>query len=339
MRRPHSLFLLLAVACSSIALPLHAAEPCKLSMIGDLKVAIGPAGGVLIPVSIDGQDAWMVLGLHNGLSDVVPQTVAAYHLAPHKLMENKGTGSHLREQSERIKSGKQAINNFVRIDSLRIGQLDLTGFEALIGQGPPGPMPRYLGKPVIGRLGSSLAKLFDVELNLAENNVRLFKAQGCKEAPVYWAKEFTAVPMHFDVSGTMIFDMDLEGRKIDTALATDTGNSVLDRRSTERFFAFKPDAPELERQTLPNGEVVTFRAMSLTAEGVKVNNTRVRLIDRKDSPCKLDRNKSSAIVYANCFNVTPFALGTDVLKRLRLIIVNGQDSIYVTAAAAPAPIS
>lgn len=337
MRRSHTLALLLSIAAlPCAAVPSRAAEPCKMSMVGDLKVVLGPNGGVLLPVAINGQDVWMILGLDNGISDVFPQTVDTYGLMPHRLMESKGTGSHLREQTERIKAGKQALNNYVKVDSLRIGQVDLAGFEALIGQGPPGPQPRYLGKPVIGRLGSSLAKLFDLEINLAENNVRLFKADACKEPPVYWAKEYTAVPAKFDVSGTLTFDMDLDGHKIKTTFATDGGSSVLDDRSTERFFGFKPTAPELERQTLPNGERVAFRAMALTAEGVKVSNARIRLIEKKDTPCRLDRDRTNAIVYGNCFNATPFALGTDVLKRLRLIIVSRQDNIYVTSAA-PAP--
>jgi hypothetical protein len=149
---------------------------------------------------------------------------------------------------------------------------------------------------------------------------------------VYWANTFTALPAKFDASGTLTFTVDLEGHKVLTAFATDIGTSMLDQRATERYFGFKATAPELDHETLPNGQRAAFRAMSLTAEGVAISNARIRLYERPDKLCKLERNKSNAIAYGNCFNTTPFALGTDVLRKLRVIIASKQDNIYVTAA-------
>jgi hypothetical protein len=86
--------------------------------------------------------------------------------------------------------------------------------------------------------------------------------------------------------------------------------------------------------TMPNGRRVGVRSMSFSAAGVVVNNTRVQLYARPDTLCNIGHATDGAITYENCFNVTPFAIGTDLLKKLRLIIGSERKEIYITGADA-----
>ncbi len=287
-----------------------------------------------MPVTVRGKEAWMILHLNSGISGVFPQAAQELGLQPLKLKRDARTGSRVREDADVIKSGRKDLNLYVKFDSLTLGQVNLAGFEAIIMADGPAILPMFQGRPVIGRLGSGLFKQFDTEVDLGHDAVRLFRASACDAPPVYWANEFTSVPLKFDVAGTLTFTMELEAKKIRTSLATDVGRSILDERATERFFGFKPDAPELERVLLPGGQRAVFRAMSVKAEGVNISNARVQLYDRPQSPCKLGHGVDGAIAYQNCTNITPFSLGTDLLKRLRLLVGSKREEIYITAADA-----
>jgi hypothetical protein len=333
MRIPSICLALMSLFCAT-APAAFAAEDCKLGLIADLRVAFGPQGGTLLPVTVRGKDAWMILGLNSGISGVFPVAAQELGLEPLKLKRDAGTGSHLRKDADIIKSGRKDLNLYVKFDAFKLGQVDLAGFEAIIMADGPAILPVFQGRPIIGRIGSGLFRQFDVELDFGHDALRMFRANTCKSPPVYWASDYTVIPLVFDAAGTLTFVMDLDGHRIRTSLATDVARSMLEDRATERFFGFKPDAPELERIPLPGGQRAVFRAMSVNAEGVAISNARVQLYDRPDTICKLGRARDDAIAYVNCSNITPFSLGTDVLKRLRLLVGSKREEIYVTTADA-----
>lgn len=321
--------------CFGLASPAaHAAAPCQLALIADLHVTFGPPGSVLLPVRVRGKDAWMILGMSSGISGIFPRAVQVLGLEPQTLKRAAGTGSHVRKDADLIKSGRKDLNLYVKFDDLMLGDIRLDGFEAIVTNDGPPILPMFQGRPLIGRIGSGLFRQFDTELDLGHEAVRLFRANTCDAPPVYWAPEFTTLESRFDVAGTLTFTMDLDGQKIRTSLATEGGRSMLEERATARYFGFKPDAPELERITLPGGERAVFRPMSVKAEGVTISNARVQLYDRPDTICKLGRARDGAIAYENCFNITPFSLGTDLLRRVRLFVGSKREKMYITAANA-----
>src|SRR6185369_1564970 len=270
MRKLSSLFGLLLVA-ALFASAAQAEEACKLGLIADLHVEFGPAGAALMPVTVSGKDAWMFLNMDSGISGVFPPAVDAFGLQPQRLRVDARTGSHLRKDADLIKSGRKDLNNYVKFESLQLGPVSLNGFEAIISEEGPQFLPMFLGRPIIGRMGGSLFKQFDTELDFAHGAVRIFRANHCAMPPVYWAREFTTVPAIYDVAGTLTFTINLDGKKIRGAFSTDTGRAVLEERAT-KYFGFKPDAPDLEQATLPNGRRVGVRPMSFSAAGVVVNN-------------------------------------------------------------------
>lgn len=326
--------LLLALVCLAVA-PASlgaAAKPqgrCPLSMVADLAVEVGPGGAVLLPVKIDGQDRRMFLNLRSGFSRIFEDALEVTGAKAETLMHQAETGSRVNTREQAIRSGGEVRNRYVALDGLQIGNANYGRFEALIGDTPM-PVVREGASPIVGAIGSNAFINLDIELNLSENKVRLFKATECKDPPVYWDAVVTSVPSSYDKAGTLAFTMLLDGQRIVTAFDTTSRESNLDSRATARYFGFAPDAPELERAPAVDGQAALFRAMTLSAEGLNVSNTRVRLQDRPASTCKLAR-VSDGIGYDNCFNVTPLVIGTDLLKRLRLIVASKQKKIYFSA--------
>ena len=324
----------LLVVVALFAQGARADEECKLGLIAELHVAFGPPGSVLLPVTAGGREAWMILAMNSGISGVFAPTVDALGLHPLELKADARTGSHLRKDADVIKSGRRNLNSYVKFDSLQLGSINLNGFEAIVAEDGPQVLPGFQGRPIIGRMGSGLFKQFDTELDLAHDTVRIFRANHCSHPPVYWASEFTAVPLTYDVAGTLTFTINLDGKKIRSSFATESGRAMLDERATSRYFGFKPDAADLEHVTMPGGRSVAVRTMSLSAAGVVVNNARVQLFARPDTLCRLGHVTDGSIAYENCFNATPFAIGADILKKLRLIIGSERSEIYITGASA-----
>jgi hypothetical protein len=174
--------------------PARAAAPeCKLQLAADLEVERNPRGGVLVPVLIDGRAAWMVLGLDSGTSAIDPDAMERLGLHAKRITVNPTLGSRVRSGNSPFISNEKKLEQFTKIDSVRVGSINFGGFEALVS-GPGGDGVReYRGMPVVGMLGAGALRKFDVELDLARAKLRIFKATECKDPPVYWGLEFTDV--------------------------------------------------------------------------------------------------------------------------------------------------
>jgi hypothetical protein len=73
-----------------------------------------------------------------------------------------------------------------------------------------------------------------------------------------------------------------------------------------------------------------YQTMSLTGSGLQIKDARVRLA--RDIKCKLTGSTPGygAIGYSNCVNRVPFALGTDLLSRLRIYISLARKTVYIS---------
>ena len=207
--RVHTREVVVAVLCLCAASLTGAAgaagEGCKLQLLTDLHVGSAPGGAVLVPVAVNGKDAWMALGLHSGISMIREQALERLQLPPKTITLAARTGSRVRSTDSPIIAGKETLQRYVRLDNLRVGQVTFTAFEAVVGLPEERPLPDYQGLPVVGSIGSAAFSKLDLELYLAAERLRIFNPSDCKDPPVYWGLEFTAVPFKYDVTHTMIF--------------------------------------------------------------------------------------------------------------------------------------
>jgi hypothetical protein len=189
------------------------------------------------------------------------------------------------------------------------------------------------GVEVIGTVGMDVFAQIDVELDVSNRKMNLFSQDHCAGHVVYWAKRYDSVPIRFGTLGEFYFPMELEGKKLETTLATGNPMTTLSTDATHKLYNFDKDSPDVEVETDAAGRTTAhYRAMKLSAEGLEIINAHIRLIDRPTmSSCYLS-TRFGAASYDGCFGVHPLQLGRDVLTKLRIYIATKEKVLYFTRA-------
>jgi hypothetical protein len=332
----------LAMILAACIGPGAAAAPgrCELHLLGDVEAQVSPTGALLLAGSLNGHEVWFELRTSDGIALIREAAVSEVGLATSTLQSNASGGSRITTSPFHSNSSGKNIERFAKMTGMQLGPIKVPGFEALVVPAPGDELPHFRDRPIVGTVGGSLLTLSDAEISLAEHRVRFFRQSECKDDPVYWDGEFAILPLHFDYLGSLLFAMELDGQKVDTSLVGGTRESRLDEGVTRKFFGFDSTSPGIEKQSVAAGkEQASFKAMSLTAEGLNVRNTRIQL--RTASHCTLTAHSDQghAIGYDNCNNIVPFTLGTDLIRQLRIYIASKKGKIYISkvVAAAPSP--
>ena len=322
--------LMSAILCGHAALGAGASPAdCKLLKAADLEVRVLPDGTVLVPARVADKDVWFVAATVGAYPLVTESGARLLGLQAKPISSRTETGSRTRP-AEIGYSGR--VQKQVTLRPFLLGQLSMTGAAALLVADPSGVPSEFEGKPMVGRLGTNLFRMVDVELDLANERVRLFKATDCAQ-PVYWGGEVTSTRMRFDRNGAMYFTMELEGQNISTSLMSGRNPAALDESIARQYFGFDSPRPASAEESAEG----RFVAMSLSAAGLNVRNARVELSPSVVQQCgaTIAASEDHSIQYAECTNVVPFSLGLAVLKKLRVYASAKQEMLYFTAAAAP----
>ncbi len=96
---------------------------------------------------------------------------------------------------------------------------------------------------MVGALSSVFMNAVDMELDLAEHRMKLFKHASCKGGQVYWGGEVTAVRLFTDASGLLFFPMEVDGKEVETSLNTAGRRTRFDERVTRDSMASRSARP------------------------------------------------------------------------------------------------
>ncbi len=314
------------VVLAALVAPSEGWAACKLTRYATVELAYGPTGAVLVPVQISGTDAWMALTMSTGLPMVSPAAVRQLGLKSWRV------------EQDNLKSDGLRIEEQISIKSLRIGTADFADWTLYVNPGPDRPLPMFQGRPMIGNISARFMNVVDVELDLANRTMNLFKHSTCGQESVYWSKEFTAVKLYNDRSGLLLFPMELDGKKIETSLNTVGPRSRLSEVVARSHFRFDRNSPEV---TLDGGAIgvpsLGFRRMALTSKGISLSDVPIHLYDDSRRPCLPAKGstQTGAIGFSNCFGVVPFEMGGDLLRQMRIYIASQERKIYFTRAGVP----
>ena len=318
----------LFAAFMTLMLASGAQAACKQKLYASVRVEFNDNGGIMVPVRVDGQGVWMVLDLAGGIPSVFQKTAEQLGLKVVRAGDIDAT------------AGGRKIEHKVVIGSLAIGGANFTKWDLFVLPGTEAEVPQFKGSPVLGGLTSRFMTVVDVELNLAERQINLFSQTRCGTSAVYWGGEVASADLYHDGSGLMLFPMEVDGRRVETAFRTQAATSQISEAVTSRFFGFDRESDGITREQLPGGrEIASFRAMGLTSRGLDMKNVPVRLLDDRDwncAPSTSDRN-SRAIGFSKCMSRAPLSVGTDLLRKLRVYIAPREGKIYFTRAGETAP--
>lgn len=322
------------LAAGFCAVGVAGPKPCQLKQIAQLKVEFDPAGQAYVPVSMDGHSGWMALQLGAGL----PGIFEGY-------IEELGLRGSLKANEWDATYAGRKIEKQVRITSTQVGNANFSGWDYQVLPNGSGYQPRVNGLPFLGVLTSRFMNVVDLELDLGTRQIRLFLPNKCGGIPVYWESDVTSVDLTADSTGQLIFPMEVEGRELLAKLNTGSSLSQMSAEAVSRYLGFGADSPGVEKETLPGDtEASTFRAMTLTAKGLQVRNSKIRIRDMPNCTIRLaDRDRltnrgigNRPVICGDSLGQTPFSIGTDLMKQLRIYVSLTDRKIYFTRADAGA---
>jgi hypothetical protein len=186
---------------------------------------------------------------------------------------------------------------------------------------------------IIGILGMDLLSHVDIELDTAHRKLNLFSQDHCPGDVVYWSDTYDSAPIRLGELGELYFPMDLDGKKIETALATGRTTTTLSNDVTRKLYNFDSHSPEVETEIDAAGNTKAhYRAMKISGQGIEIINARIALIDKQvGGICYLSK-RAGAVAYDGCFGVHPLMLGRSVINKLHLYIATKEKMLYFTPA-------
>jgi hypothetical protein len=271
----------------------------------------------------------MSLNMGSGMPMIGPAAVEAFHLKTGPVpKESFINGNRVQAQA--------------KADSLRIGNAEFAGWTLLVVPGPARPLQGFKGRPMAGAFTSAFFNAVDVELDIGARKMNLFKQVSCKGAQVYWGGEASSANLYSDAGGLLFFPLELDGKRVETALNTQDRASGISERVARDFYGFGIGSPGVasESRRGPDGSLHTVgvKPMALTGRGLDIPALPITIEPERAKRCAPTTNRDSGgIGYQGCVGVVPLVLGTDVLAQLHLYIASKEQKIYFTRAASAAP--
>jgi hypothetical protein len=188
---------------------------------------------------------------------------------------------------------------------------------------------------VIGSMGMELFNSVDLELDLARSRMNLFVQNKCAARAAYWSGTVASSPIMRSPFGLTTFVMEIDGRKVETGIASSLLNSIIRTDASKALFDFDETSEGLAADTDAQGDApARYRTMQLAAPGAASTSIRVNVLPVK-GPCKVQTGPSGAAGYGTtCPGVMPLLLGRQALQQLRLYFASAQNVLYYSAASA-----
>jgi len=207
--------LLCLVLFPSTALHAAAANDCHLKQYSSLDLLELPNGRLLVPVKIDDSDAFMILNTNSGFSGVTDNAVVRLAL-PYKPIPSR----------VEVGFGGAPVKWVATATGFSLGDLQFRGADFMvIPNNVIGDHPDEVR--VIGILGLDMLAHVDVELDVANRKMNLFSQDHCPGNTVYWSSTYDSMPVRVGKLGELYFPMELDGKKIETTLATGNITTML----------------------------------------------------------------------------------------------------------------
>jgi len=304
MRDRYALLALTVLALA--AAPARAEQRCQLRRLAELPVTMSGTRP-LVAAKINGADAQFIVDSGAWYSMITPGSAEQYQLrltpAPFGLTI-EGIGG----------STRPAI---ATVGTFNLANSSLRNLEFVVGGGEVG---------AAGLIGQNILRLADVEYDLANGVIRLWRPKDCGEDRLlYWPHSQGYSVMKIDwfsrsephTEGTAY----LNGKKIHVLFDTGANLSVVSLRAAEHA-GFKPDAPGVAVSGVTRGLgshvvrtwIAPFDSFSIGDEDIR--HTRLRVLDERMLGVDM-------------------LIGADFFLSHRIYVSNDQSKLYFTYNGGP----
>lgn len=259
-------------------------------------------GPVLVPVTLQGQAAWMVLQTEASLTLIYSNAAAALHLSTRSVEKDYF----------QMTLGGRRVTELASVKPLAIGDLSVRRTDFMVD-----PFPHvnemYAGRWIAGSLAMDMLWPYDMELDLAHKKLVLYPSSTCGGRAVSWTGHYGQMPMNFTAIGNEYFTAEIDGTKLETSIATSTEGSAMSVDVARRLMASAQPFTKVIR--LASGDLVIPETIQLL--GVPQG-------------CVLDSagNPDGALGYRGCYGRYPLVLGREALRKLHLYFASKEKLIY-----------
>ena len=293
-----------------LAVPLlaRAADGCKLNRLAVLPVTMNGLRPT-VEAQINGRPALFTLDSGAFWSSLTPASAKEY-----ELHVDYGRFPGLYVQGV----GGAASAGVTKIKVLTLFNVPLHNFDFIVGGSEP-------GKGTVGLLGQNILRIADVEYDLSQGSLTLFKPDNCKHANlVYWAKQGDSysemeieetTPREPHTTGKVL----LNGAKIRVVFDTGAQTSIVGLRAAASA-GVKPGSPGVEPAGYSTGIgrnsvqtwIANFPVLKIGDE--EIHNARLRFAD---------------------LGTFDMLLGDDFFLSHRVLVANSQHRLYFTYNGGP----
>jgi predicted aspartyl protease len=288
-----------------------ASAACNFRKVAELPVSI-TAAGPTVPLRINGVDARLIADSGAFFSLLTPESVKRLGLPAGAVPGGftiRGVNGRARVQ-------------VVEAKQITVGDAPFHNVDFLVGGAGA-------ARGVDGFLGESFLGSMDVEYDLGHGVMRLFKAEGCGEAPlIYWngAQPYSTVRMERRKFGPHDIEARarLNGADVHAVLDTGAWRSILTMEAAARA-GVKPDGPGVQPAGMTGG---------------LGSQPRATWIGPFDSFAFGDEEVRGARMLFGELELADadMLLGRDFFMSHRVLIANSQQRIYFTRED-PAPLA
>lgn len=314
MNRITRLFALLLLSSAA----LHpAGAACKLARAASLDILV-EGDRILVPGALNGHEVYFELDTGDGVGTMLfPAPAAAIGIVA------GGAAGYARGAT-----GGEAAIQIATVEKLTLGQWEGQGIKLPA----MGTVPA--DSKVVGLLGEDILRHFDIEIDLKNHKLALYKPDGCEDANLaFWSDSYNSVDFnHFDPAYPSItFDGKVNGTTVKMLLDTGATHSMM-ALDLARTLGVGPDSPGTDSIGPVEGLygqpqqawVGKFTSFILDAEEIKPVKLGFYRFARTEA------ETGSLLGH----RALPFdmILGMDFIKAHHLLISHSQKKLYFTYA-------
>jgi predicted aspartyl protease len=305
MRRISSALLaLFSLPLFSVAAAAQSAWPEQCKLHGVANFAMTPHGTTFtIPVMVNNVQKNFMLDT-GGYASSLNEDVAKELNIPLKRIIGV----------EHIDAGGKIAMNWVTVKSFRLGNFEGKDF-AFVADAASG------GAYFDGTLAPDLFRNFDLELDFANQTLKMFKAHECEGRAVYWTPAYISLPIRITDAGHIRVTVQLNGKNVDAILDTGATSSSMSLDDAVRIFDIKPDSEAMAKaENMIGGNGGTLKSYAygfntLSLGDITLNNPKIRLYEGSN----ILRREGVSLV-----------LGMRELRFLHLYVAYKERELYVS---------
>ena len=190
---------------------------------------------------------------------------------------------------------------------------------------------------VAGVLGLDFLGNFDIDLDLANDRLRLVSENSCGSGDVSWSKSFASVPLRREVSGTIQLPVRLDGKDISAATSMIGEESWMFFDVAADLFGVTKTSPGLT-PTRPQWFQYPFKQLSIGS--VVIEGPRIAIWDNGGRTACRETTHPGVADYGRrytprCYGASDLTLELPELRQLHLFFAFEERTLYATRTGTP----